>query len=64
MLLGLAYVAMFTGDAARAAALAEESLAEARASDDQIVLAQVVYFMSWVTSNGAGFERAGPRPCR
>ena len=31
-LLGLAYVAMFTGEALRAAALAEESLAEARES--------------------------------
>ena len=57
-LLGLAYAAMFTGDAIRASALAEESLAEARESGDQIILAQVLYFLGWVASNGAGFERA------
>ena len=43
----------------RAGALAEESLAEARESGDQVILAQVLFFMSWVTSNGTGFERAG-----
>jgi tetratricopeptide (TPR) repeat protein len=58
-LLGLAYAAMFTGDAMRAASLAEESLAEARESGDQPILAQVLFFLSWVASNGAGFERAG-----
>ena len=57
-LLGLAYAAMFTGDAIRAGALAEESLAEARESGDQLILAQVLFFLGWVASNGAGFERA------
>ena len=57
-LLGLAYAAMFTGDATRASALAEESLAEARESGDQLILAQVLFFLGWVASNGAGFERA------
>jgi predicted ATPase/transcriptional regulator with XRE-family HTH domain len=57
-LLGLAYAAMFTGDATRASALAEESLAEARKSGDQLILAQVLFFLGWVASNGAGFERA------
>ena len=57
-LLGLAYAAMFTGDAIRASALAEESLAEARESGDQLILAQVLFFLGWVASNGAGFERA------
>ena len=50
---------MFTGNAMRAGALAEESLAEARESGDQLILAQVLFFLSWVASNGAGFERAG-----
>ena len=58
-LLGLAYAAMFTGDGMRASALAEESLTEARESGDQLILAQVLFFLSWVASNGAGFERAG-----
>jgi predicted ATPase len=58
-LLGLAYAAMFTGNAMRAGALAEESLAEARESGDQLILAQVLFFLSWVASNGAGFERSG-----
>jgi tetratricopeptide (TPR) repeat protein len=55
----MAYAAMFTGDAKRASRLAEESLAEARESGDQPILAQVLFFLSWVASNGAGFERAG-----
>ena len=50
---------MFTGDAMRAGALAEESLAEARESGDQFILAQVLFFLGWVASNGARFERAG-----
>jgi predicted ATPase/transcriptional regulator with XRE-family HTH domain len=58
-LLGLAHAAMFTGDALRASALAEESLTEARESGDQLILAQVLIFLSWVAINGAGFERAG-----
>jgi tetratricopeptide (TPR) repeat protein len=57
-LLGLAYAAMFTGDAPRVGPLAEQSLAEARKSTDPLVLAQVLYFMSWVASNGAGLDRA------
>jgi len=58
-LLGLAYAAMFTGDAMRASTLAEQSLAEARESGDQLILAQVLFFLGWVASNGVGFERAG-----
>jgi len=58
-LLGLAYAAMFTGDARRVGGLAEQSLAEARESANPLVLAQVLYFMSWVASNGAGFDQAG-----
>ena len=57
-LLGLAYAAMFTGDAPRASALAEESLTPARESRDPLIQAQVLFFLSWVASNGAGFERA------
>jgi predicted ATPase/transcriptional regulator with XRE-family HTH domain len=57
-LLGLAYAAMFTGDAPRVGPLAEQSLAEARESTDPLVQAQVLYFMSWVASNGAGLDRA------
>ena len=57
-LLGLAYAAMFTGDAPRVSPQAEQSLAEARKSTDPLVLAQVLYFMSWVASNGAGLDRA------
>jgi predicted ATPase/transcriptional regulator with XRE-family HTH domain len=57
-LLGLAYAAMFTGDAPRASSLAEESLAHARESGDLLILAQALFFMSWVASNGAGFEGA------
>jgi tetratricopeptide (TPR) repeat protein len=57
-LLGLAYTAMFTGDAPRVSPQAEQSLAEARKSTDPLVLAQVLYFMSWVASNGAGLDRA------
>ena len=49
---------MFTGDAPRAS-LAEESLAQARESGDQVILAQALFFLSWVSSNGASFERAG-----
>jgi predicted ATPase/transcriptional regulator with XRE-family HTH domain len=58
-LLGLAYAAMFTGDALRAAARAEQSLPEARESGDQLILAQVLIFLSWMASNRAGFERSG-----
>ncbi len=57
-LLGLAYAAMFTGDAPRASALAGESLAQARESGDPLILAQALFFLSWVASNGAGFEQA------
>ena len=53
-LLGLAYAAMFTGDAPRAGALAEESLAAARDSGDRHTLAQVLFLLGW----GAG--NAGP----
>ena len=57
-LLGLAYAAMFTGDAPRASVLAGQSLAQARESGDPLILAQALFFLSWVASNGAGFEQA------
>ena len=50
-LLGLAYAAMFTGDAPRAGALAEESLAAARDSGDRHTLAQVLFLLGWGASN-------------
>jgi predicted ATPase/transcriptional regulator with XRE-family HTH domain len=53
-LFGLACAAMFTGDAPRASALAEESLAAARDSGDRHTLAQVLFLLGW----GAG--NAGP----
>jgi len=57
-LLGLAYVAMFTGDAARAAPLTEQSLAAARASQDQLILAHTLFFMSWGASHAGAYEQA------
>jgi tetratricopeptide (TPR) repeat protein len=57
-LLGLAYVAMFTGDAARAGSLTEQSLAAARASQDQFVLAHALFFMSWGASHAGAYEPA------
>jgi predicted ATPase/transcriptional regulator with XRE-family HTH domain len=50
-LLGLGYAAMFTGDAPRAAALAEESLAAARDSGDRHTLAQVLFLLGWAAGN-------------
>ena len=60
-LLGLAYVAMFTGDAARAGALTEQSLAAARASQDQLILAHVLFFLSWGASHAGAYEQARAR---
>ena len=57
-LLGLAYAAMFTGDALRAAPWPKKAWRDARESGDPLILAQALFFMSWVASNGAGFERA------
>jgi len=57
-LLGLAYVAMFTGDAAGAGPLSEQSLAAARASQDQLILAHALFFMSWGASHAAAYEPA------
>ena len=57
-LLGLAYAAMFTGDAGRAGALTEESLATARPSQDRLVLAQVLFFLGWAASNTGAYARA------
>lgn len=57
-LLGLAYVAMFTGDAARAGGLTEQSLAAARAAQDQFVLAHALFFMSWGASGSGAYEQA------
>jgi tetratricopeptide (TPR) repeat protein len=57
-LLGLAYAAMFTGDAARAGALTEESLAAARRSRDRLILAQALFFLGWGASNTGAYERA------
>ena len=50
-LLGLAYAAMFTGDAPAAGALAEESLAAARDSGDRHTLAQVLLLLGWAAGN-------------
>ena len=50
-LLGLAYAAMFTGDAPAAGALAEESLAAARDSGDRHTLAQVLFLLGWAAGN-------------
>jgi predicted ATPase/transcriptional regulator with XRE-family HTH domain len=50
-LLGLGYAAMFTGDAPRASALAEESLAAARDSGDRHTLAQVLFLLGWAAGN-------------
>jgi predicted ATPase/transcriptional regulator with XRE-family HTH domain len=50
-LLGVGYAAMFTGDAPRAAALAEESLAAARDSGDRHTLAQVLFLLGWAAGN-------------
>ena len=57
-LLGLAYAAMFTGDAARAGALTEESLAAARTSQDRLILAQALFFLGWGASNTGAYDRA------
>ena len=59
-LLGLGYAAMFTGDAPRAAALAEESLAAARDSGDRHTLAQVLFLLGWAAGNAGAWasERA------
>jgi predicted ATPase/DNA-binding XRE family transcriptional regulator len=57
-LLGLAYVAMFTGNAARAVPLTEQGLAAARASQDQLILAHTLFFMSWGASHAAAYEPA------
>jgi len=57
-LLGLAYAAMFTGDAARAGALAEQSLAAARRSQDRLILAQALFFLGWGASNTGAYEQA------
>jgi predicted ATPase len=57
-LLGLAYAAMFTGDAPRAGALAEESLAAARDSGDRHTLAQVLFLLAWAAGNAGAPDRA------
>ncbi len=57
-LLGLAYAAMFTGDAAQASALARESLAAARDSGDRHALARVLFLLAWAASNAGAFEQA------
>ena len=59
-LLGLAYAAMFTGNAPAASARAEESLAVARAAQDRLVLARVLFFKGWITSNGGMLEASEP----
>jgi predicted ATPase/transcriptional regulator with XRE-family HTH domain len=57
-LLGLAYAAMFTGDAPRAGPLAEQSLAAARRSQDRLILAQALFFLAWGASNTGAYEPA------
>jgi tetratricopeptide (TPR) repeat protein len=59
-LLGLAYAAMFTGNAPVAGARAAESLAVARAAQDRPLLARALFFMGWITSNGGMFEASEP----
>ena len=54
---GLAY-RPFTGDAARAGALTEESLAAARRSQDRLILAQALFFLGRGASNTGAYERA------
>ena len=57
-LLGLAYAAMFTGDAARTAALTEESLVAARASQDPLIVARVLFLLGWGALNAGSYDRA------
>jgi hypothetical protein len=49
---------MFTGDAPRAGALAEESLAAARGSGDRHTLAQVLFLLAWAAVNAGAPDRA------
>jgi tetratricopeptide (TPR) repeat protein len=49
---------MFTGDAVRAGALTEEGLVAARRSQDRLILAQALFFLSWGASNTGAYERA------
>ena len=57
-LLGLAYAAMFTGDAARTAALTEESLVAARASQDPLIVARVLFLLGRGALNAGSYDRA------
>jgi predicted ATPase/transcriptional regulator with XRE-family HTH domain/TolA-binding protein len=57
-LLGLAHAAMFTGDAAKTSALAEESLAVARKPEDRHVVAQALFLLAWQAINAGRYERA------
>ena len=57
-MLGLAYVAMFTGDAACAGTLLEESLAVARQCGDQRAIANAGFLLTWQATNAASYEQA------
>ena len=57
-LLGLAFAAMFTGDAPKANALAEESLAVVRKVGDQHLTAEVLNLLAWQATNNGMFDRA------
>ncbi|HWB70863.1 MAG TPA: tetratricopeptide repeat protein [Egibacteraceae bacterium] len=56
-LLGLASAAMFTGDAAASAALAEKALAVARTMRDGRVVAQALFLLAWQALNAGDYER-------
>jgi tetratricopeptide (TPR) repeat protein len=49
---------MFTGHASRAAALTEQSLAAARASQDRLIVAEALFFLGWGAINAGAYERA------
>ena len=49
---------MFTGDAPEGRALTEQSLAAARAAQDQFILAHALFFMSWGASHAGVYEQA------
>jgi predicted ATPase/transcriptional regulator with XRE-family HTH domain/TolA-binding protein len=57
-LLGLAYAAMFTGDAARASVRTEESLAVARELGDRHLVARALSMLAAAAVNAGAYERA------
>ncbi len=57
-LLGLAYAAMFSGDAAGARELAAQSSVLARRLGDDHLLARALFLASWQATNAASYEQA------